>query len=84
MTTITVIAPAKVAVPRAAPVAAALFLSFLSWLQRVGEARTARVKAAELAAEAARVRVHAYQMARHDPRLAADLLAAVDRHERLG
>jgi hypothetical protein len=33
-------------------------------------------------AEAARVRAMAREVARHDPRVAAEMLAAADRHER--
>ncbi len=78
MTTLSVRIPAPVAMPRAAPVAAAIFLRVLGWFDRVGQAR----ERAAIAAEARAVRAYAQRYASHDPRFAADLLAAADRHER--
>ncbi len=84
MTTLHVISPAKVNVPRAAPYAAQWFVAVLNWLQQAGGAYTARRQTAERAADAARLRSYAQQVAQHDPRTAADLLAAADRHEQVG
>ena len=82
MTTITVQAPVKVNVPRAAAWAAALFTGLLGWFQSHQAERTERRAAADRAAEAAAVRTYALRFASHDPRFAADLLVAADRHER--
>ncbi|HEY6134001.1 MAG TPA: hypothetical protein VIW70_08490 [Rubrivivax sp.] len=81
MTTITTIVPAVVRTPRAAPAAAWLFHALLSAFQRHGEARSARVKVSRRRAEAAATRRYALGLQRQDPRFAADLLAAADRHE---
>jgi len=82
MTTITVHTPARVGVPRAARAAAAAFLAFLGMLERSSQARAERRIQADRIAEAAAVRQYAMRFAGHDPRFAADLLAAADRHER--
>lgn len=82
MTTITVHAPIKVATPRAAVLAAGLFMRVLDLLQRASDSRAQRRLAAERLAEAAAVRQYALRFASHDPRFTADLLAAADRHER--
>jgi len=82
MTTLSVHIPAPVAMPRAAPVAAEIFLRLLGWFDRVGQARALARERAAIAAEARAVRAYAQRYASHDPRFAADLLAAADRHER--
>ena len=82
MTTITVHTPVKVATPRAALWAAALFMRLIDVLERQGAARAERRLTAERLAEAAAVRTYALRFASHDPRFTADLLAAADRHER--
>lgn len=82
MTTITVHTPVKVATPRAALLAAGLFMRLLDVLERTGAARAQRRLNAERLAEAAAVRQYAMRFASHDPRFTADLLAAADRHER--
>ena len=81
MTTLHVITPVQVKVPRFAPYAAHGFMVLLNWLKQQAEVRAARAQTAARAGEAAKVRVHAQQVARNDPRFAADLLAAADRHE---
>ena len=81
MTSITVLSPVKVAVPRASRYLANLFVSLIQWLQRTGTSRVQRQLAADRGAEAAAVRQYAQRFASHDPRFAADLLAAADRHE---
>lgn len=81
MSSITVLSPVKVAVPRASRYLANLFVSLTQWLQRTGASRAQRQLAADRGAEAAAVRQYAQRFASHDPRFAADLLAAADRHE---
>ena len=81
MSSITVLSPVKVAVPRASRYLANLFVSLIQWLQRTGTSRVQRQLAADRGAEAAAVRQYAQRFASHDPRFAADLLAAADRHE---
>lgn len=82
MTTITVRAPVKVATPRAALWAAALFMRLMDVLEHHSASRAERRLTAERLAEAAAVRSYALRFASHDPRFTADLLAAADRHER--
>jgi len=82
MTTMTVSIPAKVAAPRGATWAANAFAAFLNWLEAVSETRTDRRAQADRLAEAARVRIYAQDVMAQDPRFAADLFAAADRHER--
>ncbi len=81
MTTITVQRPLTVRPPRAAKLAAGLFVQLVYALQRQNAARKQRKLRAERMKEAAVVRGYAAHYANHDPRLAADLLAAADRHE---
>ena len=82
MTTITVNTPAKVSAPRGAKFAADLFSALLTWFQTKTEQRVERLEQAGRQAEAARVRLYAQEMLAQDPRFAADLFAAADRHER--
>ncbi len=82
MTTILVHAPAPVAMPRFAPLAAAIFMRVLQWFEQSSQARARARLAAERLAEASAVRQYALRFASHDPRFSADLLAAADRHER--
>jgi hypothetical protein len=81
MTTVSMYTPTKVAVPRAAGVAAALFTQLLSALRHRSQARASDLQQVERFKDAAAVRVYAQRFARHDPRFAADLMAAADRHE---
>jgi len=81
MTSITVHAPVKVAVPRATSWAASAFTGILSWFERNQAARGERQLQADRVAEATAVREYANRFASHDPRFTADLLAAADRHE---
>ncbi len=81
MTTITVHTPVQVRAPRAAGYAAWAFMRVLGWFERQGAERTERREQADRAAEAAAVRDYANRFASHDPRFAADLMAAADRHE---
>ena len=81
MTTITVNAPATVNAPRGAHWAGVWFAALLNGLEKSGSRRVDRSDQANRLAEAARVRLHAQQVMQHDPRVAADLFAAADRHE---
>lgn len=83
MTTISVRAPAHVGPSRAAGLAAAVFLRLLGWFESRRSARALARQRADRLAEAAAVREYARRYASHDPRFAADLLAAADRHEQL-
>jgi hypothetical protein len=82
MTAITVQSPITVATPRASRWAAGAFTGVLSWFEQHGVVRAERQLQADRATEAAAVREYAQRYASHDPRFAADLLAAADRHER--
>jgi hypothetical protein len=85
MTTITAHTPSPVAAPRGAALAAKLFARVLDALEGIGRARAMAVLSrmeATRATEAARLRLFAQQWERQDPRYAADLYAAADRHER--
>jgi hypothetical protein len=83
MTTITITRPAPVAAPRgalwAASAAAALLRGFAS--RRTPVDTLAREALDERQAEAAKVRRLADEWRTVDPRFAADLYAAADRHE---
>lgn len=81
MTTITVHAPEQVAEPRGARIAAALAVRVLTWFEKVGRERAERALRQQRLADAAWVRGYAQEMRASDPRFAADLLAAADRHE---
>lgn len=81
MTTITVHSPIKVAAPRATRWAAGAFTGVLRWFENHNVERQARQMQTERAADAMAVREYANRFAQHDPRFAADLLAAADRHE---
>jgi len=85
MTTITVHTPSPVAAPRGAVLAARLFARVLEALEGIARARAMAVLSRRDAArvsDAARLRLFAQQWERQDPRFAADLYAAADRHER--
>ena len=81
MTTITTMVPAAVRIPRAAPAAAWLFGTLLNAIRRAGEARSLGSAQARRRSEARDARRHALSVQAQDPRFAADLLAAADRHE---
>ncbi|MDP1899552.1 MAG: hypothetical protein Q8K96_03740 [Rubrivivax sp.] len=81
MTTISVQVPVRAPAPIAARVASEAFLAFLSWARAVAAQRAAgQLRSARLL-EAAKVRIYAQRISSQDPRFAADLLAAADRHE---
>lgn len=84
MTTITVNAPAKIAQPRGAAWAANAFARLLGWMETSAARREAARSEAGRISEAARVRLYAQEVMAQDPRFAADLFAAADRHERGG
>jgi hypothetical protein len=81
MTAITVQLPITIAAPRASRWAASAFTGILNWFELHSAARAERQMQADRATEAAAVRNYAQRYASHDPRFAADLLAAADRHE---
>jgi hypothetical protein len=81
MSTISVHSPIKVAVPRAALWAAAAFARLAGWVEGNRLAQAEQRRAQQRADEAAAVREYARRFASHDPRFAADLLVAADRHE---
>lgn len=81
MTSITVFSPVKVATPRATQWAADAFTAFLSWFSAHRAVQADRRLQADRVVEASSVRAYAHRFASHDPRFAADLLAAADRHE---
>jgi hypothetical protein len=81
MTTITILRPAKVQAPRAAAWAARAFLTLLAWFEKSADQRAQRALVITRASEAAAVRAYADEVQALDPRFAADLRAAADRHE---
>ena len=82
MTSITINAPVKTNPPRGANVAATWFMALLTWVEKLSHKRAESRQFAGRRGEAARVRTYAQQIMGHDPRYAADLFAAADRHER--
>ena len=86
MVTITVHTPSPVAVPRGAALAANLMSRVLNWLEAVAERRATaalRRNSDRRGIEAARLRRYAQTWVSQDPRFAADLMAAADRHDRI-
>lgn len=81
MSFVTVHAPTTVRAPRAAAWAAGLFSSLVSRFQSAGADKAQRALASTKQREAHAVRAYAQRFAEHDPRFAADLMAAADRHE---
>lgn len=81
MTTITILRPVKIQAPRAAAWAARAFLTMLAWFERSADQRAQRSREINRATEAAAVRAYADEVQARDPRFAADLRAAADRHE---
>jgi len=81
MTSITVLAPVKVVAPRATQWAADAFTAFLSWFSAHRVEQVQRQSESIRVAEASSVRAYAQRFASQDPRFAADLMAAADRHE---
>ena len=82
MSTITVHVPLTVAEPRGAKLAAHVFAALLRWAQKRVDASHVRREQISRLTDAARVRRLASAMNVVDPRFAADLMAAADRHER--
>ena len=77
MTTISVLRPVAVRQPPGAAWAAAAFVHLLAWFERSAQRRETMNRATEAAA----VRAYAQELEDRDPRFAADLRAAADRHE---
>lgn len=69
--------------PRGARIAAAIFLALGRMLAPPRRPTTASVTATSAVREAQEVRELALEYQQKDPRFAAELLAAADRHERL-
>lgn len=82
MTSITIHAPATVAAPLGSKLAAELFGRVLGWLSRATVSHAGHLQGGDRVTEANRVRSFANEMLAMDPRFAADLYAAADRHER--
>lgn len=82
MSTVTVNTPVKTTAPRGARVAATWFVAFLNWFEKLSRQREQGRQVSGRQDEAARVRTFAQQIMSQDPRFAADLFAAADRHER--
>jgi hypothetical protein len=82
MTTITISIPTKVTEPRGSRIAAIWFGRLLSRLGNMAEQRTESRTLAGRLREASEVRAYAQAVMAQDPRFAADLFAAADRHER--
>lgn len=81
MTTITIARPATVREPRGAAWAAQAVWSVWQFLSRLSASRSELRETAGRVAEAAAVRRLADSWRDQDPRFAADLYAAADRHE---
>lgn len=81
MTIITVLRPVAVQPPRAAAWAAGTFLALLTWFESSADRHAQRSRAINRATEAAAVRAYAHEIETRDPRFAADLRAAADRHQ---
>lgn len=85
MTTITVHTPTPVKTPRGATAAAWVVTQLSSLVDGVRQRRAARaeqLRSVSRYAEASALRRHAQGFLGADPRFAADLFAAADRHER--
>lgn len=81
MTTISVTRPEPVAVPFGATLAADLVVRVMGWFSAVKPRRSRSLDEAGRIGEAARVRRMAQELMADDPRFAADLFAAANRHE---
>ena len=81
MTTFSTMTPRPVTAPRGAVWAAAAFGSLMKFVARVQVARAERRQRVQRWNEANEVRLHAAQVTSWDPRFAADLMAAADRHD---
>ncbi|HZF80045.1 MAG TPA: hypothetical protein VEZ89_09650 [Rubrivivax sp.] len=81
MTTITVLRPLQVQPPRAAALLAKAFIALLAHFEARSVQRSRRSEKRIRAEEAARVRAYADEVQMLDPRYAADLRAAADRHQ---
>lgn len=82
MTTVTLARPATVVAPRAAAWAANLWMAVSNAFQRSVKVRAESQAAGSVLRESSQVRELAWNMMSQDPRMAADLMAAADRHER--
>jgi hypothetical protein len=81
MTTITVTRPATVMTPRGATWGAEIAARVLNSVGQLFASRAELIRRKSRTAEAAAVRQMADEVRKMDPRFAADLYAAADRHE---
>ena len=81
MNTITVHRPVRIVAPRGAIVAATWFAALLNWIEADAERRAIERRVARRVSEASYARRLAQAVRGEDPRFAADLSAAADRHE---
>lgn len=82
MSTVTVHTPATVTAPRGAVWAGWLVSRLVDATRAMARRRVEQRAVSERIAEAAALRAYAHDIAPGDPRFAADLYAAADRHER--
>lgn len=82
MTHTTFIRPAPVRMPRFAPIAASWFAQLLEVVHLARRVQSARRDRNARIAEANGLRRYASALMTTDPRVAADLFAAADRHDR--
>lgn len=82
MTLITLHTPAQIAEPRGARIAVEAVLALCEAVAALRRGLARHRAYRSRAAEAAQVRAIARETACHDPRVAAELYAAADRHER--
>lgn len=84
MASVSIHTPNHVATPRGATLAAGVMAALLHAIEKIGQWRAvsaARRSEASRVRDASKLRRYAYQFLGDDPRFAADLLAAADRHE---
>lgn len=81
MTSITVLLPTPVAMPRGARAAAWLISRAIDAIDAIAARRGTSFSIPERVRQAAEARRFARQIEQQDPRFAADLYAAADRHE---
>lgn len=83
MTTVSLARAAVVQAPRGAEWAAQIWMAVQAGFDRQAAKRAERAAARSVMRDALEVRELADSLRHQDPRMAADLMAAADRHERL-
>jgi hypothetical protein len=83
MTTVSLARAAVVHAPRGAEWAAQLWMAVQNVFERHAAKRARQAAARSVQREALEVRELAFSLRHQDPRMAADLMAAADRHERV-